>query len=304
MSLYNSLGLNEDPIPIGTILPYWGSSADIPVTFLLCDGSSIDPVEYPELSYLLQKVYSVGNTDYKLPNLTIATHYLAPSPVQGLYPSTGGLYPPEVATATAVNITAGMVPSLTANKFTFTPQAKATSNIGMAGRYTNGNFNSTEQGPNSPSIIKLDSSTSGYVDITANSLVNEIAGGGAGITFNLEATLPVQYGGIGMLYIIKAKYYQPTDAEIAVEAIVAEQNVINDFIRESPNDTRNELYNLTYLHPEAPLGAFVVAANAEAAAIATYGQGGGTTPEYSAVVGAPTYCPTLAGFQPPAKYSF
>jgi microcystin-dependent protein len=304
MSLYNSLGLNEDPLPIGTILPYWGSSADIPVTFLLCDGSIIDPVEYPELTYLLGKTYSVGGVAYRLPELTNSTHYLAPSPVQGSYPSTGGLYPPEVATSTPVNITAGMIPSLTANKFTFTPQAVANSNVAMAGRYTNGAQNSTEQGVNTPAIIKLNSSTSAYVDITATSLVNEIAGGGAGIVFNLDAALPVQYGGIGMIYIIKAKYYQPTPAEIAVESIVAAQDVNNAFIRDLPNDVRNEAYNLTYLNPVAPLGVFVVESNNEAAAIATYGQGGGTTPEYSAVVGAPTYCPTLAGFQPKGKPTF
>ena len=304
MSLYNSLGLNEDPLPIGTILPYWGSSADIPVTFLVCDGSVIDPTEYPELTYLLGKTYSVGEVAYRLPQLTIATNYLAPSPVQGSYPSTGGLYPPEVATSTAVNITAGMIPSLTANKFTFTPQATANSNVGMAGRYTNPAFNSTEQGANTPAIVKLNASTSGYVDITANSLVNSINGGGAGIVFNLDVALPVQYGGIGMIYIIKAKYYEPTPEELAVEAIVATQDVNNAFIRELPNDIRNETYNLTYLNPVAPLGQFVVEANNEAAAIATYGQGGGTTPEYSAIVGSPTYCPTLAGFQPPAKPTY
>ena len=134
-----------------------------------------------------------------------------------------------------------------------------------------------------------------------------IAGGGAGIVFNLDAALPVQYGGIGMIYIIKAKYYEPTPEELAVEAIVATQDVNNAFIRDLPNDVRNVDYNLTYLNQDisvAPLGLFVFEANNEAAAIATYGQGGGTTPEYSAVVGSPTYCPTLAGFQPPGKPTF
>jgi microcystin-dependent protein len=304
MSLYNSLGLDQTPLPIGTILPYWGSPDNIPPTFLQCDGSVINPADYPELASILGTTYSLNNTAVALPDLMSEDVYLTPSSTQGVNPGGSGLFPAEIITI-APTLTGTLVnanlPSLTANKFTFTPQLVANATKAMAGRYTNGDQNSVQPGASNPEIIKLNSSTSGHVDITANNLVSTIAGTSTPVTFNIVSSGPVQYGGIGVLYIIKAKYYQLTDSEILVQELIDKQNLAASQIPPNPADVA---YNLTYLNPVAPLGLYVVQADAQATATATYGQGGGGVFEYSAVVGSPTYCPTLSGFQIPGSGSF
>jgi hypothetical protein len=195
-------------------------------------------------------------------------------------PATGALFPQEVTTTTPTLTTTLLdvnIPSLTAANFDFTPQSVANATKAMAGRYTNGDFNSAQPGVSNPEIIKLNSSTSDYVDITANTLTNTIAGTSAPITLTQTASLAVQYGGIAVLYIIKAKYYQLSPTQIAVQDLVAAQN-----------------------DGTGPL----VQAEAQALALATFPQGGGTIPEYSAVVGSSTYCPTLSGFQLPFRRDY
>ncbi len=58
-----------DKIPVGTILPFSGST--IPPKFLLCDGSEISRITYSDLFNVIGTTYGSGDgsTTFNLPNL-------------------------------------------------------------------------------------------------------------------------------------------------------------------------------------------------------------------------------------------
>jgi microcystin-dependent protein len=56
-----------NPIPIGLIHPF--ASATIPDGYLLCDGGSLDPADYPELFAVIGYSFGGAGSSFLLPNL-------------------------------------------------------------------------------------------------------------------------------------------------------------------------------------------------------------------------------------------
>ena len=63
--------LQNNAIPLGTILPYSANAISPPNGFLFCDGSAISRTTYSELFNLIGTTYGVGDesTTFNLPNL-------------------------------------------------------------------------------------------------------------------------------------------------------------------------------------------------------------------------------------------
>jgi hypothetical protein len=113
---------------------------------------------------------------------------------------------------------------------------------------------------------------------------------------NINDDYPVQYGGISCLFIMKVIGLTETpdrkrfltklaEAQAAAEAALVATAVAVEEQTEA------------LLSPVAPLGSLVVQANDSEAALAAFGQGGGTTPLY-------LNDPNLSGFLLPPKPTY
>ena len=65
LETYIFMGFN--PIPVGLIHPY--ISATIPPGYLLCDGASYDPADYPELFAVIGYSFGGSGSSFLLPDL-------------------------------------------------------------------------------------------------------------------------------------------------------------------------------------------------------------------------------------------
>jgi len=92
MSVQNSSGLADYPVPVGTIFPYCGAVSTISSKFRVCDGANIPKADFPNLYEMLGDFWtSVSDltdfpNNFSIPNLT--SFY--PSPVAtnvGLQPT-------------------------------------------------------------------------------------------------------------------------------------------------------------------------------------------------------------------------
>lgn len=59
--------MNFNPFPVGLILPFGGGSS--PAAFLLCDGSSYEIDDYPELFDVIGYTYGGVDDNFNVPNL-------------------------------------------------------------------------------------------------------------------------------------------------------------------------------------------------------------------------------------------
>lgn len=56
-------------VPLGTILPYAGTGSSVPAGWLLCDGASYQPSQYPELFSLIGNTYGSNQGQFRVPDL-------------------------------------------------------------------------------------------------------------------------------------------------------------------------------------------------------------------------------------------
>jgi len=68
MSKSNTVGFEHNPIPVGTIFQYAG--AILPPTWVLCDGSTLNVADYPELYNVIGSIYGSGSGTFNVPNLS------------------------------------------------------------------------------------------------------------------------------------------------------------------------------------------------------------------------------------------
>jgi len=59
--------LNHNPFPVGMIVPFGGTIA--PAGYLICDGSSYDHLDYPELFAQIGYYYGGSGDNFNVPNL-------------------------------------------------------------------------------------------------------------------------------------------------------------------------------------------------------------------------------------------
>lgn len=61
-----------DPMPVGALLPYAGTSTALPTGYLLCDGAAVSRTTYATLFDRLGTAYGAGDgsTTFNIPNLT------------------------------------------------------------------------------------------------------------------------------------------------------------------------------------------------------------------------------------------
>ncbi len=64
-----SLGQTEWSVPIGTIIPFAGDTSNVPVGFLLCDGSSLDTATYSELFAAIDTAWGASGGNFNIPDL-------------------------------------------------------------------------------------------------------------------------------------------------------------------------------------------------------------------------------------------
>jgi len=68
MSVKNALGYDNFPIPVGALLPYCSSIT--PYGYLVCDGTTYNQSDYPDLFRVLDGVgYGQTSTTFDVPNL-------------------------------------------------------------------------------------------------------------------------------------------------------------------------------------------------------------------------------------------
>jgi len=298
MSVQNSVGYDAYPVPVGTIVPFFLTSGKIPPSWLLCDGSVLVEADYRELYSVIGTNYTLSadpSPVFRLPSLTIPANYIQPSLTRSV-----GLLPPEIATSDTAVLTAANIPPIDATKFTSTHPTIANFSkfpaiqekgvalnkvkaIGLPGQL--------------PQLIWDDTDTQVSVPFTAiaSAFTATRVGADAPITITINDDYPVQYGGISCLYIIKAIGLPQNDDQLrlvsqTLDAVLAQQA---QFVVQSQAIETN---NAALFSPVSPLGILVVEANDSEAALAALGQGGGTTPAYSNVVGSATFCPALSGF--------
>lgn len=190
---------NFSDAPVGAIFPFGGT--DIPISFLLCDGSAISRTDYEDLFNVIGTAFGTGDgsTTFNLPDLREAvpkgaglTGYTV-----GDHVKSGGLAVGEFLDDRIQNITGSLTPSN--NEATFDMNMKGDGAISARNEARKSVVGSTEY-----------TSWTGF-DFDASRVAR------AGATTEVKS--------VGVNYIIKAKQIgMPTDFASAVGDIAVDKN--------------------------------------------------------------------------------
>lgn len=300
MSVNNSLGNDGYPTPVSTILPFMGQNGnDLPTGWLFCDGRELLKTDYPELYATIGDNYNLSSTtagSFCLPDLSTNDNYIYPSD-ETEPGEEGGVSPAKIQTDSDLTITANEIPSLSAANITTT---YATQQVGFArgvtynvrGNYPNNTYQATSGGGFSPDVIKLDSTTEsgGTFTLTSADYSFKNSTQKAITDIQTDSTHGIQYGGMSCCYIMKVSSLLYDDSEgtlrknlnnVVVQAKkYAEEQAAQAQAYASQTNQRNQQAD--------------DAAQKQAVAIRTYGQGGGTDVPFDDV-------PMLSGFVIPAN---
>jgi microcystin-dependent protein len=282
MSVQNAVGYEGFPVPVGTIVPFFLKANQIPPAWALCDGRVMDADIYPELFSVIGTNYSLSTDPtpvFRLPSLTDPKTYIQPFNARSQ-----GLLPPEIATNTTSVIDAVNLPPIDSSKFTTThPNIANFANVPatLPLNVPIGKVLDAQTGGLSPSLMPVRDDNKREpactaVMATATAFRN---GEDEPLKINIEEVYPVQYGGIGCLYIMKIiGLSQPLTSALFLKYIIDQQAAQQAELVATAVAVVEETEAL--LSPVAPLGSLVVQSNETRTAVATYGQGGGTTPAY------------------------
>ena len=65
----NNVTVKGGVTPVGSLLPYGGQSSDVPMGYLLCDGSSYPVASFPDLYSVIKNSYGGDSTNFNVPDL-------------------------------------------------------------------------------------------------------------------------------------------------------------------------------------------------------------------------------------------
>jgi microcystin-dependent protein len=299
MSVQNAVGYEGFPVPVGTIVPFFLKANQIPPAWALCDGRVMDADIYPELFSVIGTNYSLSTDPtpvFRLPSLTDPKTYIQP-----FLTRSQGLLPPEIATNTTAVIDAVNLPPLDSSKFTTTNPTIANFAKQPATLPLNvpiGQVLDSGTGGQLPSLMPVRDDNKREPTCTAVMATATAfrQGEDEPLKINIEEVYPVQYGGIGCLYIMKIiGLSQPLTSALFLKNIIEQQVEQQAALVATAAAVVDETEAL--FSPVAPFGSLVVQADAAETALATYGQGGGTTPLY-------LNDPNLSGFVIPGRPTF
>lgn len=290
MSLDEACANPSFPLPIGSIFPYMGGSQFVPSTFLICDGRAVKQTDYPELYSVIGGAFNgnglVAAGDFLLPKLNDSQTYIIPNRSLKTDPTqSNGIIPPYLHTSDALPLIADTnIPTIAANKFSYT---YPTEQVGLQGRtmnargdYTGDRYAASDTGSSSPAIVALNSSNEGGGQATMT---------GANYSFynpspqkigdiKLNTDHEVNYGGMTCLWLIKA--FSSYDGSSTTQKGIVEQAEQEEELRAEQAAEKSA----RDAAEDAAEQIAVAKAQAEEAAIAAGGQGGGTTIPYQSVL--------------------